>query len=179
VKFHSFGKAVSFLGNVAESRRSGHGKYRIMRRVALAFVALMGFAFSSAEAAHPSRVPCAEPDSMLCTLYRAAPGYSGHKLSHPRAHRLAAKARNGGGSAANTGQGHAMSPAGAKPLAGAAPVKLLAARNFDPLASGSDSGELTARPPPESDADPWLKSILIALAGGGILSLFLAKAAEL
>lgn len=72
-----------------------------------------------------------------------------------------------------------MSPAGAKPLAGAAPAKLLAARNFDPLASGSDSGELTARPPPESDADRWLKSILIALAGGGILSLFLAKAAEL
>jgi hypothetical protein len=150
-----------------------------MRRAALAFAALLGFAIASAEAAHPSRAPCADRDSMLCTFYRATPGYSGHKLSHSRAHRFGAKSRNGGESAANTGRAQAMSPTGAKPLAGAAPPKLLAARNFDPLASGSDSGELTARPPPESDADPWLKSILIALAGGGILSLFLAKAAEL
>jgi hypothetical protein len=150
-----------------------------MRRVALAFAALLGFALSSAQAAHPGRAPCADRDSMLCTFYRAAPGYSGHKFSHSRAYRLGAKSRNGGETPANTGQGHAMSPTGAKPLAGAAPPKLLAARNFDPLASGSDSGEFIAPPPPASDADPWLKSILIALAGGGILSLFLAKAAEL
>jgi hypothetical protein len=149
-----------------------------MRRVALAFAALLGFALSSAQAAHPSRAPCADRDSILCTFYRATPGYSGHKLSHSPAHRLGAKSRNGGETAANTGQARATNPTG-KPLAGAAPPKLLAARNFDPLASGSDSGDLTARPPPESDADPWLKSILIALAGGGILSLFLAKAAEL
>jgi hypothetical protein len=71
-----------------------------MRRVALAFTALLGFAFSSAEATHSSRVPCAEQDSTLCPLYRAAPGYSGHKLSHSRAHRLGAKSRNSGESAA-------------------------------------------------------------------------------
>jgi hypothetical protein len=56
---------------------------------------------------------------------------------------------------------------------------LLAARSFDPLASGSDSGGLTAQPPAGSGTNLWLKPILIALGGGGILSLFVAKAAEL
>ena len=120
---------------------------------------------------------------MFCALYRGNPGYSGHKLSHSPARsparRLGAKSRNGAESAANIGQARAMNPTGAKPFAGAAQAKLLAVRTFDPLASGSDSGELTAQPPAGSGTQPWLTAILIALGGSGILSLFLAKAAEL
>ena len=116
---------------------------------------------------------------MSCALYRGNPGYSGHKLSHSPARRLGTKSRNGAESAANIGQARAMNPTGAKPFAGAAQAKLLAVRTFDPLASGSDSGELTAQPPAGSGTQPWLAAILIALGGSGILSLFLAKAAEL
>jgi len=150
-----------------------------MWRVALAAAALLGFAISSAEAAHPSRTTCADRDSMSCALYRGNPGYSGHKLSHWPARRLGAKSRNGAESAANIGQARAMNPTGAKPFAGAAQANLLAVRTFDPLASGSDSGDLTAQPPAGSGTQPWLTAILIALGGSGILSLFLAKAAEL
>jgi hypothetical protein len=178
-KFHSSRKTASFLGNVAEKRRCGRGKYRTMWRVTLVAAALLGFAISSAEAAHPSRTTCADRDSMFCAPYRGNPGYSGHKLSRSPARRLGAKSRNGAESAANIGQAHALNPTGAKPFAGAAQAKLLTARTFDPLASGSDSGELAPQPPAGSGTEPWLTPILIALGGGGILSLFLAKAAEL
>ena len=116
---------------------------------------------------------------MLCMLYDSSAGYSRHKLSHSRTHRPGAKPRNGAESATNIGQARSINPTGAKPLAGAAPAKLLAARNFDPLASGSDAGELAAQPPAGSGTNFWLKPILFALGGGGILSLFVAKAAEL
>jgi hypothetical protein len=71
-----------------------------------------------------------------------------------------------------------MPPSEAKSIAAAAPTRLLAARIRDPLASASDSGALTA-PPADSGAQAWLEPVLIALGGGGLLSLFLAKAAEL
>ena len=73
---------------------------------------------------------------------------------------------------------HSAHSAGAKPGAGAAPVRVLAARSFDPLASGSDSAEVTA-PPAGKSTEPWIQAVLVALGGGAILSLFLAKAAEL
>src|SRR6266487_1856772 len=138
----------------------------IMWRIGLALAAFLAFAVPSAEAAHPNRAKCADRDSVLCSLYRVSPGYSGQKVSRSRTHRLGAKSRIAADPATN-------------PSPGAAPVKLLAARNFDPLASGTDSGELTAPPRVESAASPWLKPLLIALAGGGILSLFLAKAADI
>ncbi len=77
------------------------------------------------------------------------------------------------------GPARAMSLTEARPPAGAEAPKLLAARSFDPLESASDSADLTARPPLASDPHPRLESILIALAGGGILPLLLARAAEL
>ena len=116
---------------------------------------------------------------MLCMLYDSSAGYSRHKLSHSHTHRPGAKPRNSAESARDIGQARSIHPTGAKPLAGSAPTKLLAARSFDPLASGNDSEELTAQPPAGSGTNLWLKPILIALGGGGLLSLFVAKAAEL
>jgi len=152
--------------------------HRIMWRIGLALAAFLAFAVPSAEAAHPNRAKCADRDSVLCSLYRVSPAYSGQKVSRSRTHR-GAKSRSGADPATNPSPAQATGLSGAKPIAGAAPVKLLAARNFDPLASGTDSGELTAPPRVESAASPWLKPLLIALAGGGILSLFLAKAADI
>ncbi len=153
--------------------------HRIMWRIGLALAAFLAFAVPSAEAAHPNRAKCADRDSVLCSLYRVSPAYSGQKVSRSRTHRLGAKSRIAADPATNPSPGQTTGLSGAKPIAGAAPVKLLAARNFDPLASGTDSGELTAPPRVESAASPWLKPLLIALAGGGILSLFLAKAADI
>jgi hypothetical protein len=153
-----------------------------MWRIWLSFAALVALAIPLAvlptQAAHPSRATCGERDSVLCSLYRGSPDYSGPKLarSHPRRH--AKQPTNADETSSNGGSAHATRPAGGKAAATATPAKLLAARSFDPLASGSDSGELTA-PAPLSTAEPWLKSVLIALGAGGILSMFLAKAAEL
>src|SRR5260370_16614976 len=144
------------------NQRCGPGKHRTMWRVALAAAALLGFAISSAEAAHPSRTTCADRDSMFCALYRGNPGHSGHKLSHSPARRLGAKSRNGAESAANIGQARAVNPIGAKPFAGAAQAKLLAVRTFDPLASGSHSCKLTPHPPARTGTPPSPPALPIA-----------------
>jgi hypothetical protein len=149
-----------------------------MWRIWLSLAAFLGLAIPSAEAAHPNRATCGERDSALCSLYREVPGYSGRKLSRSQARWGGTKPKISVEPAANGDPMHATRSTGAKPAAAAMPVKLLAARSFDPLASGTDSAELTA-PPAARATEPWLKAILIAVGGGGILSLFLAKAAEL
>jgi hypothetical protein len=153
-----------------------------MWRIRLSFAALVALAIALAvsptRAAHPSRATCGERDPVLCSLYRESPGYSGQKLARSHTRRHAKQPTSAGNASSNAGPVHTTRPTGGNAAATATPAKLLAARSLDPLASGSDSGELTA-PPPLSAAEPWLKSILIALGAGGILSLFLAKAAEL
>ena len=150
----------------------------MMWRVWLVLAASLGVAIASAEAAHPSRATCADRDSALCSLYRSGSGYSGHKLARSHTNRVRAKSRIGTDPTTNSGRMHSTEPTGAKPIAGAAPANVLAARAFDPLASGNVSGELPA-PPVRRETEPWVTAILIALGGGGVLSLFLAKAAEL
>ena len=153
-----------------------------MWRICLSFAALVALAIplgvSATQAAHPSRATCGERDSVPCVLYRGSPGYSGQKLARSHARRHAKQPSSAGDTPSNRGPAHAMRPVEGTSTATATPAKLLAARRFDPLAAGSDSGELVG-PAPLSAPDPWVKSILIALGAGGILSLFLAKAAEL
>jgi len=142
-----------------------------MSRIALLLAAGLVLAASSAEAAHSGRATCPDRGSVLCGgSIEDSHAAFGHKLSHWRA-RSRAKSPIG----AATGS---VQPAGAAPIARATSAKWLAAREVDASASASDSGELTA-PPASTGTPAWLQPVLFALAGSGILSLFLARSAEL
>jgi len=152
-----------------------------MWRVGLLLAACLGVAtfvaISPAEAGRLSRGPCIDRDSGLCGAYRGAPEYWRHKFSHSRALRNGAKRQPVGIQPAKTGQAYSTAtPPAIKPAAEPAAAKLLPTR-FDPLASGGEGVENTAPFAPATPS-PSVNPILIALAGGGILSLFLARAAE-
>jgi hypothetical protein len=147
-----------------------------MWRVGLLSAVFLGFAIAAPQAAHLKRASCVEQDFALCNLDRSAPGYSAQKPPRSHTQRAGTKSRTGKDAASSVGYARAAASPDAKPLAPTAPVQMLGARNFDPLAGGSE--ELTA-PRVQSETNPWLQPILLVLAGTGILSLFVAKAAEL
>jgi hypothetical protein len=149
----------------------------LLWRVGLLIAACLSIAAATANAAPLSRAGCPDRDPALCALYRGAPVYSGQKFSRTHTHRTGGKSRSRPAPSATVGQAYSAAAPPSLPAAEAASATALAAR-FAPIAAGENAGQTHASSPAASPS-PWLGPIWMALVGGGILSLFLARIAEL
>jgi len=143
-----------------------------MWRVGIAALpALVALAAQPAYAAHPTRAPCGDRASVMCVLYGAP-----YRVKLSRAHRTHRSGANAAAGGVHRDQAQPRT-SGAKAPDG--PMPVLAAR-ADSLSHGIDAGgALLAAPAQAVGPEPWPAMLLIALGAGGILSLLLARAADL